>query len=189
MISRSRLPTVIVGGLVSLGLLAGLADAVRSSRNDYVGDLQPAIPFNAIAPDGTLVSLDAYRDRVVLIDFFASWCKPCEHTMPKLLSVANGLADRGVVVLAASCDEDTSDRDAKVRAFFNRINVIPPQIVYPTAETQRRYAVEGYPTTVLIDRAHRARLLSPDAPPLQIRGALERALATGPSWDASGSQF
>ncbi len=179
-----RWPTIAVGTLVALGLAAGLVDAVRSGQRDVLGPPKPAPEFDAIAQDGSIVNLDAYRNKVVVIDFFASWCQPCAETMPTLVATVGPYADKGVVLLAASGDDDEPERDSKVRAFFRRIQVQAPTVVYPTKATMERYGIEGFPTTVLIDRTRQARVLGHDAySEIQLRGMLDRALAEGATTD------
>lgn len=176
---EDRWPLVIVGTLVTLGIGAGLWDAVRSARREVISKAFPAPEFEAATEDGTLINLDSYKGKVVLIDFFASWCKPCEQLMPPLVAAASPLADRGLVMLAASGDDDEPDRVSKVRAFFGRVHVAPPQVVFPTRATMERYGVEGFPTTILVDRAGQARVLGHwGYSEVQLRATLERALAT-----------
>ncbi len=153
---RRRFPEVIVGSLVALGLVAGFIDAARGGRDQMAKEMGPAPEFEAQAEDGSLVDLDAFDHKVVLIDFFAHWCEPCEQTMPVLARVAAEYKKDGVVFLAANCDDDEPQRDLKIRQFFERAGVSPrPKVVFPTDRTQERYGVSSYPTTVLVDSQRR----------------------------------
>ena len=108
---------------LSMGLIAGLSsiDAVSDSPV-FMGQAQAA---DGIAPDFTLrdinkkkVTLSDYRGKVVLINFWATWCQPCQAEMPHLQAIYDEFKDDGFVVLSISIDEA---RDAsKVKPLIKR---------------------------------------------------------------------
>ena len=69
-----------------------------------------AIPFKTITGEET--SLAAYKGKVVLVDFWASWCGPCKESFPAMNQLQQQFADKGVVILAINVDETKSDMDA-----------------------------------------------------------------------------
>lgn len=120
---------------------------------DPVAYLPPVFPRPApmgrvTGPDGATVSLDAYRGQWLLLDFWATWCKPCIEAMPHVGAMARSYAPRGLTVLGVSVDEE----QAKYAAFVSRKQ--PP---YPTAFDDadpplwERYRVTVVPTAFLID--------------------------------------
>lgn len=184
MIRRDRWPTVAVAVVVGLAVLAGMVDAVQSARRSVAEAAGPAPAFEALGQDGSIVRLEDYDGRVVLIDFFATWCAPCEQTMPLLATVVRTHAERGVVFLAASVDEDEPGRDDLIRGFFRRIQIEPPRVVFPSSGTVARYRAQRLPHTVIVDREGQMTVLGPGAySEVQLRARLEEALAPAPITD------
>lgn len=78
-----------------------------------------APPFSVVTIDGQHVSMDSLAGKVVLIDFWATWCGPCNGALPQIQSIADKFAGQPFVVLSVSLDSD----DAKWRAFVKKNNM------------------------------------------------------------------
>lgn len=100
---------------------------------------------------GEKVSIEKLRGRLVLLNFWATWCKPCVGEMPLLAALARRYHDRGLVVVAASVD-DPSDADAVAR-FAGHLPQGMEIWVGATPEDMARLKMgAALPATVLIDR-------------------------------------
>ena len=108
----------------------------------------PAPDFTLPARGGNSVSLAALRGRVVMINFWATWCGPCRAEMPALAEIQTQYASRGVIVIGVNQREDAGS----IRRYLDSIGVDFPIALDPTGESNRQYRVLGLPTTYLIDR-------------------------------------
>jgi thiol-disulfide isomerase/thioredoxin len=114
------------------------------------------------------VSLASLRGKVVLLDFWATWCGFCVKTMPRLNSLHQKYKDRGLVVLGLNEFEGNIEgRDVTraqeleyFRQFKRRMNVNYGFAVAGDGENSRLYGVSGLPTGVLIDRRGRVRFIT-----------------------------
>ncbi len=120
------------------------------------GSLSPASERRA-GPDfslqdmnGNLWSLTAQRGRVVVVNYWASWCKPCRLETPGLVRVANEYRARGVEFAGISLDEDLS----AVREFV-AAEQIPYAILLASNAPTLTLGIESIPVTVLYDRQGR----------------------------------
>jgi len=105
----------------------------------------PAPDFAATTLAGDTLRLSDYRGRIVVVDFWATWCPPCRVQLAALAAFEKQHPD--VVVLAVNVD---SRRD-KVDRFVKR-TAVPKRIVLdPTAKIAEKFAVEGMPWTILVD--------------------------------------
>ncbi|MGH9659690.1 MAG: TlpA disulfide reductase family protein [Bryobacteraceae bacterium] len=118
----------------------------------------PAFQDRALAPDFTLkdvhgadLQLSDFRGRVVLLNFWATWCKPCEAEIPVLVEFHKKFRGRGFAVIGVSMDEDGWQT---VTPFLERHGVNYP-IAIGDEQVAQRYGVEKMPITLLIDRAGR----------------------------------
>ncbi len=117
-----------------------------------------AVAAEEIAPDFTLPDLkgedvtlsDALADGPVVLDFWATWCKPCRKAMPKLRDLAREFADDGVTVLAVSIDDPRSR--AKVASTARSLGLESPVLLDGDKTVASLYRVHSVPTTILIDR-------------------------------------
>ena len=111
------------------------------------GRLSSAAPvFGWVAPSAELTDLERLRGRVVVINFWATWCVPCRDEMPALDQVAGSRQD--VTFLAVNLQEDG---DAVI-AFLDRQNIGHLQpLLDPESRTARRYGVLSLPTTYFLD--------------------------------------
>jgi cytochrome c biogenesis protein CcmG, thiol:disulfide interchange protein DsbE len=106
----------------------------------------PAQDFTIKDADRT-VSLHDYRDRIVLLNFWASWCAPCIEEIPSLVQLQKRLGDK-VTVLAVSIDEDP----AAYYKFLRDHNVDLLTVRDPDKRTPEMYGTTGWPETFVIDR-------------------------------------
>ena len=92
---------------------------------------------------------DTYKGKVLLVDFWASWCVPCKSSFPALDGLFKEYRDHGLQVLAVNVDE--RDKDAK--AFLQPRPHVMPIVFDPKGEVARDFNVKAMPTSVLIDRS------------------------------------
>jgi peroxiredoxin len=114
-----------------------------------VGDEAP--DFSAATPDGGKLNLKSLRGKVVLIDFWASWCGPCRRENPFVVGVYNKYKSKGFDVLGVSLDTDGQkwkDAIAKDALTWNHISDLAGWSSAPA----KLYKVTGIPHTVLVDQ-------------------------------------
>lgn len=145
-----RAPAVVVL-LVLAGLLAGCAglggDDVSVIRR---ADRTPAPPLRVDTLDGAgELALSDYAGRPVVLNFWASWCEPCQREMPALVDFAAANPDWQVVGVAVT------DVPSESRAFAREYGIGFPLGSDQSGAASRPFALEGLPVTVFIDAAGR----------------------------------
>lgn len=109
----------------------------------------PAPAIRAQGADGAMVDLAAFRGKVVLVDFWASWCVPCKASFPAIDSLYREYQPRGLDVLAINVDERRSDADRFLGDHPHRLTVLfDAKGASPAA-----FGVKGMPSSFLIDKA------------------------------------
>ncbi len=110
-------------------------------------DLFP--PFTLADLQGTSVSLEKLRGKVVLVVFFATWCPPCVAEVPVLNHLWETYRDAGLEVVAIAVDPRESEK--KIAGFVDQ-HAVRYTVLLGTRETGRRYQIQGIPTTFLVGR-------------------------------------
>jgi len=132
--------------IIVAGIVFGPDRLYAAPRNG-----QAAPNFKVSTTSGQQVSLEGYRGRVLVLDFFATWCKPCRASIPHLVEMNRKYGQQGLFVLGMSADED-GERAVKVFAEKNRMT-------YPIAlageSTLVDYGVRSVPVMFVIDRKGR----------------------------------
>ncbi|HLZ35439.1 MAG TPA: TlpA disulfide reductase family protein [Nitrospira sp.] len=137
---------VVVGFLsVILGLSVAFDGWSMGSRVPVVGT--PAEDFQLLDLTGQMQSLSQYRGKVVLVNFWATWCKPCTTEMPAMQSTYDRLREKGFVVLAVNELED----DAKVREHIKQYGHTFPVLMDRDNKVANQFGVFGLPVSVFID--------------------------------------
>ena len=142
--------------LAAVPVLALLAYGFTLSPRDIPSPLvgRPAAAFTLTSFDGAPVTLDALRGKVVVLNFWASWCYPaCYEEAPVLERAWRAYRDRGVVVLG----EDIQDKDEAGRKFIRDFSLTFPNAPDPAGKVSIDYGVYGVPETFFIDRQGRIR--------------------------------
>jgi thiol-disulfide isomerase/thioredoxin len=113
---------------------------------------RPAPAFVVETLEGKDKALGDLKGKVVLVDFWATWCKPCLETMPKLQNLYRIYSDKGFEVLGVSIDED-EDRVKKIKRMVNKMDISYP--VYLDAKQTpawHQFKVKAIPAMYLLDR-------------------------------------
>ncbi len=105
--------------------------------------------FELLQRDGTPIRLSDLQGKVVVVNFWASWCPPCRDEMPALQAVAQEYADQGLVVLGVNTTYTDSREDAL--EFIDTLSLTFPILFDETGEvTEKAYGVFGLPVTFWI---------------------------------------
>ena len=100
--------------------------------------------------DGNAHALKDYRGKIVLINFWATWCPPCRREMPSLEELYQKFRDEPFVVLAVNQWEDPD----LVFSYMGQLNVFPsfPILFDPKSEISEAFGVKGLPTSFIVDK-------------------------------------
>jgi len=137
--------------LAAVPILALLAYGFRTDPRAIPSPLvgRPAAPFSLTGFDGRPVSLEAHRGRVVVLNFWASWCFPaCYEEAPALEAGWRAYRDRGLVVLGV----DIQDTESAARKFISDFGLTFTNAPDPAGKVSIDYGVYGVPETFVIDR-------------------------------------
>ena len=151
-----RINTVFVGCVLLAALTALPAFDVWSmgSRVPKVG--VQAEDFRLTDLAGKSQSLSQYRGKIVLVNFWATWCKPCTTEMPAMQQIYDKLRDKGFVVVAVNEMED----DAKVREHIKQYGHTFPVLMDRDNKVANQFGVFGLPVSVFIDQKASCRNIS-----------------------------
>ena len=148
---RTNIVFVVIALLVALVGLPAFDGWSMGSRVPTVG--MQAEDFRLTDLEGKSQSLSQYRGKIVLVNFWATWCKPCTTEMPAMQAVYNKLRDKGFVVLAINELED----DAKVREHIKQYGHTFPVLMDRDNKVANQFGVFGLPVSVFIDQEGRVQ--------------------------------
>lgn len=114
-----------------------------------IGQRQPLTNITFFDGSGAPRSLSAYRGKVVLVNFWATWCPPCVREMPSLSSLQTKLGSQPFEILALSQDRGGA---ATVKAFYTQQKISNLKVYLDQAgRAGREIGLRGLPTTILVD--------------------------------------
>jgi peroxiredoxin len=153
---------VLTGVLLTVVLVAGWAGSGNSGVSTvdgnasavvYAAGHRPMAPaFTATTLAGSKLSFSSYRGKVVVLNFWGSWCVPCREEASTLAAVAAQYQPSGVSFLGV----DVRDTAASAQAFANRFHISYPSVSDPSSVITLDFTavvpIAGTPTTLVIDR-------------------------------------
>jgi thiol-disulfide isomerase/thioredoxin len=192
---RGALPTWVAPVLFGAGVVAAFTLAMPAPRapapppalpvvqvNDedfgpLLADGAPAPDFEAPRLHGAPVRLAALKGRVVLLDFWATWCPPCRAELPWLTALAARYEAQGLTLVALSQDEPPDQR-ALVTDYVQKLPALAPWVALGNHDLGRVFGAADLPTLYLLDRQGRVLASAVGSQPeAAVRAAVERALA------------
>ncbi len=139
-------------------LLAALAMGLFFNASGYAAGFEarastPAPALEAQDLNGAPKTLADYRGKVVLLNFWASWCPPCLREMPSMERLRLKMAGRPLEIVAL----DSAETAAEVNAYLSKMKLGFPILLDPDGSNTRRWKVFALPTSFLLDADGRVR--------------------------------
>ena len=137
--------------LILLTVLAVIVILARytSTSNSSVENVRPAPQFSLANLDGKNVSLKDFADKVMVVDFWATWCGPCREEIPHLNKLYENYRGKGLVVVGISMDAEGPE---VVKQFAKELRMEYPVVMGDENVQQDFGGIVGLPTTFIIDR-------------------------------------
>jgi len=137
--------------LMVLAVTAALAQTTTRAPLQAEAERKPAAKFALHDANGKTVKLDQYRGKVVLLDFWATWCTGCKLEIPWFSEFQKSFGAKRLAVVGVSLDED----GWKVLRPFLAEHPVPYRMLLGDEATAKSYGIEAMPDTFLIDRQGR----------------------------------
>jgi cytochrome c biogenesis protein CcmG/thiol:disulfide interchange protein DsbE len=135
-----------VGIAITLAALFYILADTLTERLVNQGDKASA--FNVKTDQGKTISISDFPGKVLVLNFWASWCKPCVDEMPSLNEFSKRMEKEGVTVLGISVDHD----EARYRKFLKDANIAFQTYRDEKADIAASYGTYKYPETYIIDK-------------------------------------
>ena len=146
MIIRRLLVVAIIFSLVGGCHTQEGAEGDKSLEIADTGQEAPDMPMPGI--EGGVVRFDSFKGKVIVLNFWATWCPPCRKEMPLLESTYKRYKDKGLVILGINYNEDRE----RVLKFTQEMGVTFPIILDKELNLTRKYGVLALPATFFIDK-------------------------------------
>lgn len=139
--------------LLGMGMVALLMAGAVQAAGFEMRQAAPAPELKARDLAGTTRTLADYRGKVVVLNFWASWCPPCLREMPSMERLRVKMAGRPLAVVAL----DSAETPEEVNAYLSRMKLGFPILLDPDGSNTKRWKVFALPTTFLLDASGRVR--------------------------------
>jgi peroxiredoxin len=123
---------------------------LQSAKYEPLAVGKPAPDFSLADLNDKPYRLSDFRGKVVFLNFWATWCKPCREEMPSMEILNKNFEKDGLVILAVSIDRVTTSKD--IPPFVKGLNLTFPVLIDSWGRTDKPYKRMGVPETFIIDR-------------------------------------
>lgn len=136
-------------------MCVSLSACDRKQSNGLAGgtvapaEQKPAPDVQITALNGTPLKLSDLRGKVVMLNFWATWCPPCREEIPSMMKLNSAMAGKPFQMVAVSIDEGGKPA---IEDFFRKTGFTLPTYVDPTGMAGKSYGITGVPETFIIDR-------------------------------------
>jgi len=144
----SRLLILTVGTTILIAVFTLVW--LQSAKYEPLAVGKPAPDFSLADLNEKHYRLSDFRGKVVFLNFWATWCKPCREEMPSMEILNKNFEKDGLVILAVSIDRVTTTRD--IPPFVKGMNLTFPVLVDSWGQTDKPYKRMGVPETFIIDQ-------------------------------------
>src|ERR1043165_9520957 len=146
--SSSRLLILAVGSAILIAVFTLVW--LQSAKYEPLAVGEPAPDFDLSDLNEKPDRLSDFRGKVVFLNFWATWCKPCREEMPSMEVLNKNFEKDGLVILAVSIDRVTTTKD--IPPFVKGLNLTFPVLVDSWGRTDKPYKRMGVPETFIIDQ-------------------------------------
>lgn len=172
MVWNILLVAVLMGGSLFIGATRvptapGRALAPQHQKPETASSAPPAPDFTLSTVEGTKIALQHLKGQVVLLNLWATWCSPCQAEMPVFETTFQQYREQGFTVLAVNQGEAAP----AVQSFFHDYGLTFPALLDAEGAVSRAYTVHALPSSFLIDRQGRLRMV--------YRGPISRMILAG----------
>ncbi len=148
MAKKSSIPLVVVVVIIAIAVVSLMMYSNKGSFEPVaVGKKAPQ--FSLPNLDGAMINLDAFRGKVVFLNFWATWCVPCEEEMPSMQHLYESLKGEEFEMLAVSIDTTGVEI---VREFVRKYGITFPVLHDKDGSVKEEYQTTGVPETFIIDQ-------------------------------------
>ncbi len=160
---------LVLVALVAMSTLAISTGCTKKSESPQAGavvkETSPAPDVNVLSLKNEPLKLSDLKGKVVMLNFWATWCPPCREEMPSMMKLNTALAGQPFQMVAVSIDEGGVPA---IEAFFKETGFILPTYTDPDGKAAKIYGVTGVPETFIIDK----------------KGVLVKKVIGGFAWDS-----
>jgi peroxiredoxin len=132
---------------VMIGAVAGIAVGIQSSTTSMIDHPAPAFSLKNL--EGKTVSSSAFKGKIIVLDFWATWCGPCRMEIPSFIALQEKYQKQGFTFIGVSLDENGP---AVVADFVKKNRMNYPQLMGTYDVITKYGSFEAIPTTFVIDR-------------------------------------
>jgi thiol-disulfide isomerase/thioredoxin len=150
-----RIAVIVI--IMAVAIIAGCKKSETPATSQQTQTSTPvAVVEGAIAPDFTVQDLSGQeqklsdlKGKVVLVNFWATWCPPCREEIPSMMKLNKAMAGKPFQLLAISIDEG-GKKD--IEAFFNKTGMSLPAYIDSNGALGTLYGITGVPETIIVDK-------------------------------------